>query len=458
MKTQSRFRRNVRSASNRSFRERLLGGRLAAISFAIALFAALGIGGGQYAWACPFCTSVSHTYSDDLKAATAGVLAEYLDVTPSKEPDGLPLHRLKIVEVLKGPAKTLQGQKIEAFSNAEIKRGQVCFLIACGDAPFQWSLPTPVSADAIRYLKGVKPLTESSRDRLKFCLAYLASSDRLVADDAYNEFARASYAQVVELGDKLDRDWVLARLKERPAALHHRRLLWLLLGICGKPDDARVASEAIERRMKDRSYDPGLDAAIACYMSLGGETALGWIERELLANQSAEYVDTYAAIMAIRVHGDEFKKLPRERLAKSLHQVLGRPPLADLVIPDLTRWEDWSVMGRLVELFEKADDKSQFVKTPVVNYLRACPLPEAKGAIERLRAIDPEAVRRAETFFRVSNDRPNDVPAAREDRKKKAAEAKNARGGKAESGNVSPTDEQSKSGKSKAPTPRNGSS
>ena len=32
--------------------------------------------------------------------------------------------------------------------------------------------------------------------------------------------------------------------------------------------------------------------------------------------------------------------------------MLDRPQLADLVIPDLARWEDWSVMDRLVELFK----------------------------------------------------------------------------------------------------------
>jgi len=355
MNVQLEGRRNAggRGVRTARFRRRL--GPLSVAAIVLAVGVAVGMGAGRVASACPFCPSVSHTYSDDLKTATAGVLAEYQDMTPPKEPGGLTLHRLKIIDVLKGPAKTLQGARIEAFSNVELPRGQVCFLIACGDAPFQWSLPTPVSADAIRYLKGVKPLTQNSRDRLNYCLPYLASSDRLVADDAYNEFARASYAQVVELGDKLDRAWVLSRLKDPPTALHHHRLLWLLLGICGKPEDARIPYEAIARRRQDRAYNPGLDAAVACYLSLGGDSALARIERELLADPAVEYIDTYAA----------------------------------------------------------------------------------KAAIERLRALDPEAVRRAETFFRAANDRPTDAPAAKDERVKKAADERSARGGsggKGESG------------------------
>jgi hypothetical protein len=79
--------------------------------------------------------------------------------------------------------------------------------------------------------------------------------------------------------------------------------------------------------------------------------------------------------------------------------MLDRPQLADLVIPDLARWEDWSVMDRLVQLFKDANDDSIWVRVPVVNYLRACPLPEAKKHIEELAKIDPDAVKRASNFF-----------------------------------------------------------
>jgi hypothetical protein len=37
----------------------------------------------------------------------------------------------------------------------------------------------------------------------------------------------------------------------------------------------------------------------------------------------------------------------------------------------------------------------------VVNYLRACPLPEAKERLAELEKIDPKAVKRAATFFPI---------------------------------------------------------
>ena len=59
--------------------------------------------------------------------------------------------------------------------------------------------------------------------------------------------------------------------------------------------------------------------------------------------------------------------------------------LPDLVITDLTRWEDWDSMPRLVKLFEEADSETSWVRVPVIHYLRACPLDEAKINLTKLK-------------------------------------------------------------------------
>jgi hypothetical protein len=68
------------------------------------------------------------------------------------------------------------------------------------------------------------------------------------------------------------------------------------------------------------------------------------------------------------------------------------------VIADLARWGDWSVIDKLVAIYTDATPENLFVREPIVNYMKACPLPEAKVAMEKLREIDPEAVRRAATL------------------------------------------------------------
>ena len=123
------------------------------------------------------------------------------------------------------------------------------------------------------------------------------------------------------------------------------------------------------------------------------------IEDLFIRNKKSEYADTYAAVMALRFHGTESDVIPRERILVSMRYMLERPQLADLVIPDLSRWEDWSQIDRMVKLFKDADEETSWVRVPVINYLRQCPLPKAKNQIKALEKIDPAAVKRANTFF-----------------------------------------------------------
>jgi hypothetical protein len=155
-------------------------------------------------------------------------------------------------------------------------------------------------------------------------------------------------------------------------------------------------------KSSDRKAKSGLDALVACYLTLKGESGLPLVEELFLANKKADYADTYAAIMAIRFHGTDGGVIDPKRLVVSLHHMLERPELADLVIPDLAKWQDWAAMDRLFELYKTADEKNSWVRVPVINYLRACPMPKAKELLKECEKIDPAAVKRANTFFPVS--------------------------------------------------------
>ena len=80
------------------------------------------------------------------------------------------------------------------------------------------------------------------------------------------------------------------------------------MALCGEPEDAAVFDELVIRAREDPTFDLGLDAAIACYLTLGGESALAGIEAEYLANPQADYTATQSAIMAVRVHGEEMER------------------------------------------------------------------------------------------------------------------------------------------------------
>jgi len=178
----------------------------------------------------------------------------------------------------------------------------------------------------------------------------------------------------------------------------------VLLGICGKAEDAKLLETML--RSEDPNKRSGLDAMIACYVTLLGDDGLKLVDELFLANKKSQYADTYAAIMALRFHGTDGGIISKDRVLKSMQLILQRPELADLVIPDLARWEDWSQIDRLVELFKTADEKSSWVRVPVINYLRACPKPEATAKLEELKEIDPAAFKRATAFFPIPQPTP----------------------------------------------------
>ncbi|MEQ8787155.1 MAG: hypothetical protein RIC55_12690 [Pirellulaceae bacterium] len=350
-------------------------------------------------WACPFCTSVAQTFTEEITTMDAVVVARLTMAPPPPKTaaEEVPKSKFEIVEVIKGK-EHLSGKKvIETVFFGEAKIGSK-FLIMGVDPPnLMWTTPLLISDKARDYLVDIIDLPPEGPKRLEFFQAYLEDEDEMLARDAYDEFARAPYDDVKALKADMKHDQLLEWIRSTDIPASRRRLYLTMLGVCGTPQDLPVLEEML--RSDDRKVKGGLDAMIACYLTLRGAEGMPLIEELFLNNDKAEYADTYAAIMALRFHGDQDNIIPRPRLLVGLRYMLDRPQLADLVIPDLAKWEDWSVMEKLVTLFKDADEKSSWVRVPVINYLRACPLPKADEYITELEKVDPESVKRARTFF-----------------------------------------------------------
>jgi hypothetical protein len=268
-----------------------------------------------------------------------------------------------------------------------------------------WSSPIRVGERAITYLKQLGDLPEKGPDRLAFFLGHLEDEDETLTRDAYDEFAVAPYEDVKGLEDKMDAARLLSWIEDPKVPANRRRLYATMLGVCGTPAEAERIAAILEGKgvaAEQPEVRNGLDALIACHVALQGDKALDLVDRLFLARAGQDkeipFTETYAAVMALRFLGEESDLVPRERVLESLKLLLDEPKLADLVIADLARWQDWSVIDRLVAIFKDAKADNIFVREPIVNYLRACPLPEAAEAVKELEAIDPEAVRRAATL------------------------------------------------------------
>lgn len=355
--------------------------------------------------ACPFCGALSSTLTQDIAYGEAAYLGVFVG-GDSGEELGVPATiRFRLEQPLKGAAQP-RGTVVQMISDQEFEPGQVALLLGVREEHlWEWGAVGPLTPEAQQHIRKLMTLPPSGKERMEYFLPLLTSDQKRLADDAYNEFAIASLADMQTLRDSLDRQQVIATLQDDDTPLERRRLYWTLLSICGTGEQLPIAIDAIMQRLEEEDDRFGLDSAVSCAMVLGGAEALDRIDQLILANPQAEYSDVSATVLAIRVHGTEYKQIPRERLLESLRHVLARPPVADLVIPDLARWEDWSQIDRLQELFVNADAQTQFLREPVVRYLQACPLPAAKEALQRCREVDPDAVRRATTIFRPRRSR-----------------------------------------------------
>jgi hypothetical protein len=361
---------------------------------------------------CPLCPAIgAQTISEQYESSDAVLIAELIAMPPkdkandadaaSEQPgaesiDEQPMS-MRVLKVFKGETQFAPGAVISVPLAGEQKPGTRFFLTGIDLQSIVWNSPLAVSDRAIEYLGKLFALGYQRIERLDFFQQHLESTDPVIAQDAYDEFARAPYADVVDLKEKMDHAQVVRWIKSDAIPSSRRRLFFMMLGVCGSKDDLPMLEQLL--REPDPLERAGIDATIACYLTLGGETGLPLVEDLFLKNQAATFTDVYGTVMAIRFHGTEGGVISPEKLTPLLHHLLDRPRLADLVIADLARWEDWTVLDRLVALFKESDGKSSWVRVPIMNYLKVCPLPEAAEQLEALKAIDPDAFRRSNVQF-----------------------------------------------------------
>ncbi len=324
------------------------------IGFALAMILT-----AQSVWAenCPFCSAVSQTLRQEMEAMDAVAIARLVKGTES-ESDA----EFELQSVIRGDNLVRVNQKSRINYFGKAPEGTQFLVMGVDPPDLLWSSPLPVSEVAVEYVKTIVKLPTDALARIEFYHDYLEHPEPLLARDAYDEFASTGYEDLKKLKPKLQREKLLTWIQDTVCLLIASDSIWFCWAFAAKPK-----MQSCLRRCcvaKDPNKRAGLDAMIACYVTLLGDDGLKLIDELFLENKKSQYADTYAAIMALRFHGTDGGIISKERVLKSMQLILARPELADLVIPDLARWEDWSQIDRLVELFKTADEKSSWVRVP----------------------------------------------------------------------------------------------
>lgn len=374
------------------------------------------------------------TFWEQIKSHDAVVIARLITLPPPvAEIDAeLPKAEFEVVRVLRGSEHIEPEAMFRVLLVGDYPVGQEFVVMGVNPPGFVWSTPLKATPRVVEYVESLGKLPEKGAERLAFFQKYFEDEESVLAFDAYDEFARAPYEDVIALKDRMDHDQLVKWILDPETSVNRRRLYFTMLSVCGGPGDLALLERLI--RSDDRKEQAGLDALVSCYLKLKGPEGLELIEQEFLKNEEADYVDTLATISALRFHGSEEKVIPRERLVAAVRTLLDRPKMADMIIPDLARWEDWTVMEKLVDLFKNSTEDTIWVRVPVIQYLQVCPRPEAKKYIEELRKIDPDAVARAALFNEIDLDDEEDDSAEEDSAPKPAQPAGESGGGGGDGG------------------------
>ena len=355
--------------------------------------------------ACEYCGGTRQTLSEEFANSDAVVLVQW---KAGRAPTGmLGSTTFSVIEIARGPKDVLKkDDQIKITQYRAGKKGDLFLLFGTQGKEIEWNNPLEVSETTYQYIAQAPSLKAPTNKRLEYFVKFLESSDQLISNDAFGEFANAPYEDIVKIQHKLDRVKIAKWLAD-PDTLPNRLALYgLLLGLCGNDDDARMMLAKIN--LPPAGFPLGMDGLISGYLVLAGEKGLDAIDASKLQNKNASFSEVYAAAQGVRflwTYGNG--RISQDRLRKSMRGLLDRPEIVDLVIADLARWEDWSVMDRLMNNYGKGDYSQLGVKRAIVRYMRAAAKANAQQAeqananLAKLRQQDPALVKAAERSFFV---------------------------------------------------------
>jgi hypothetical protein len=322
--------------------------------------------------ACPFCSAPSLTLTEQLSGADTAVLVKWIGGTPAKVSDA-GTTQFEVVEVVQQQAggKLKSGSKLDLIRYRSGKAGDLFLLLGTlGGANIEWGSPLEVSQAGYDYMKNSPKPDQPAPKRLGYFLKYLENPDPMISDDAFGEFANASYADVVQLSKEMPREKLRTWLLSSTTSPGRIGLYGMMLGLCGTDEDvALMESKILEPKEEFRL---GIDGVMGGYLLLTGDKGLAVLEEKKLKDKKAPFSETYAAMQALRFmwqYGDN--KISPDRLRQSMRILLERPELADLVIADLARMKDWSVQNQLIGLYEEDAYNIPSIKRAIVRFTLA---------------------------------------------------------------------------------------
>jgi hypothetical protein len=377
-------------------------------ALALALCGLLGL--GLPVLACPFCQQeLGRTMVDDYSKASLVVYGTFTNARLKNgfagegETDFEIEQVIKPHEVIKGLKKITIGQyrnhpKIKFVLFCDVYKGRI----------------DPYRADAISegselidYFTGaVKVKDRPLSDRLMFCFNYLNSPEFEVSLDAYREFGAADYKEYREMACKLDPKVLVGWLDDAKTPPYRFGLYASLLGHCGKaPEHGEFLRHLIEN--SDRHKGSGLDGMMAGYIMIQPKEGWAYVEKDILANDKADFQTRYAALRAIRFLWAQRPDLvDKKALVHGMLEAAEFPDIADFAIEDLRKWRCWDMTDAILKLSGRKSHDVGVIQRAALRFALQSPMKSAAGYVTEARKRDPDHVRDTEEILKLEPDAP----------------------------------------------------
>lgn len=357
---------------------------------------------------CPFCSSVNLTFTDQIAAKDVVVSATLLEIPEyPDDPDAeLPRATFEISQVLKGGEYLNPGMQFKALLVGRYKKGKEFLVMGIDPPDIAWTTPIKAPPTLLKYLADIQTIPADGPERLVFFQDYLEHEVSAIAFDAYDEFAKAPYEDLIGMKDRMRRPQLLQWILSKDTSINRRRLYFTMLGVCGTQQDADVLEKLIAEGSE--SDLRGIDALVACYLCLKGDAGIDLIEQKFLVNSQCDFTTTMGAVTALRFHGTEVEIVSKQRIIKAVRKLLDRPRMADIIISDLARWGDWEATDKLVAMFKESKKENRWLRVPIVGFLMASPEQKAKDYLAELKKIDPQSIKRAMLYGGGFDDEDDD--------------------------------------------------
>jgi hypothetical protein len=252
----------------------------------------------------------------------------------------------------------------------------------------------------LKFVRGAFQLKDKSAlARVRYCIDFLGSPCEEVSRSAHIEIARTDYAELRKIAEKLNPQPLVKALTTRSYPPEQRGSLALLLGHCGKKEDA-----AIVRKLLDAS-DPKTDISGLLFAYVLLDVDAGWAYlTKTLSKDTDDFRRRYLAFTTVRRINDERKELVSQKHRdEAMLSILKLPDMADFAIEFFRARNRWDHADTILDLSGKENYDTPLMRRTILRYAMQCPSTRAKAHVNEQQARDPQWVADVAELLNLEN-------------------------------------------------------